>query len=109
MICRSSGHAYKGNPNYSSLYVILGIYDVSELVYVNYDIYMVAEKKKSLLFVMHVYFFTKKNFKLYKQCKTINIVVFTKQQAEGVPFFFLSPIYPAYFSLSKKFRPVWIL
>lgn len=26
--------------------------------------------------------------KLYKQCKTINVVVFMKEQAEGVSFFF---------------------
>lgn len=32
MIYRSSFHAYTGNLTYSSLYVILGIYDVSKLV-----------------------------------------------------------------------------
>lgn len=37
---------------------------------------------------MHVYFFYAQKSKPYKQCKTINILVFEKQQAEDFLFLY---------------------
>lgn len=57
---------------------------------------------------MHVYFFYAQKSKPYKQCKTINILVFEKQQAEDFLFFY-NNIFCIVWCEHKSLVPVWIL